>query len=67
MKNELTYEELKKENEEIKSLLSKVLKAYDLMSKELEQYKVNLSNDNSNSTVSSIGDVKKLLDKYSRL
>lgn len=66
MKKELTVAELEKENEEIKALLSKVVKAYDLIDKELEQYKKKMGNE-ENSTISSIDDVKKLLDKYSRL
>lgn len=66
MEKNLTIEELKKENEDLKQILSKVLKAYDLVNKELDQYKSKLGNEPS-STISSSDDVKKLLDKYSRL
>ncbi len=62
----LSIEELKKENQELKNLLAKILKAYDLVSDELEEYKIKIMTQ-QNATVSSTDDVKKLLEKYSRL
>ncbi|MGI6279672.1 MAG: hypothetical protein ACOYJS_03825 [Acutalibacteraceae bacterium] len=63
MNKEKTLEELKIENNELKNLLSEVIKKYDLLGDELRKYREN----QSEATVSSVDDIKKLLKKYSRL
>lgn len=63
MNKEKTLEELKIENNELKNLLSEVIKKYDLLGDELREYREN----QSEATVSSVDDIKKLLKKYSRL
>lgn len=62
-----SYEELKKENEELRALLLKVYKAYDILNEALSTCSDLLKRDGENATVESVSDVKKLLDKYSRL
>ena len=62
-----SYEELKKENEELRALLLKVYKAYDILNEALSTDSDFLKRDGENATVESVSDVKKLLDKYSRL
>lgn len=62
-----SYEELKKENEELRALLLKVYKAYDILNEALSTGSDFLKRDGENATVESASDVKKLLDKYSRL
>ena len=64
MENKPTYEELERENGELKDILAKVIKAYDILDKVLKQYKEKNA-ESMNSTVTSVNDVKKLLDKYS--
>ncbi len=64
MENKPTYEELERENGELKDILAKVIKAYDILDKVLKQYKEKNAGS-MNSTVTSVNDVKKLLDKYS--
>lgn len=63
MNKEKTLEELKIENNELKNLLSEVIKKYDLLGDALREYREN----QSEATVSSVDDIKKLLKKYSRL
>jgi hypothetical protein len=63
LNKEKTLEELKIENNELKNLLSEVIKKYDLLGDELRKYREN----QSEATVSSVDDIKKLLKKYSRL
>ena len=63
MNKEKTLEELKIENNELKNLLSEVIKKYDLLGDELREYREN----QNGATVSSVDDIKKLLKKYSRL
>ena len=63
MNKEKTLEELKIENNELKNLLSEVIKKYDLLGDELREYRAN----QNEATVSSVDDIKKLLKKYSRL
>lgn len=63
MNKEKTLEELKIENNELKNLLSEVIKKYDLLGDELREYREN----QNEATVSSVDDIKKLLKKYSRL
>lgn len=67
MSTEKSYEELKKENEELRTLLLKVYKAYDILNEALSTGSDFLKRDGENATVESASDVKKLLDKYSRL
>lgn len=67
MSREKTYEELKKENEELREILAKVCRAYDIMDEALSSGSDLLNRDAENATVESVSDVKKLLDKYSRL
>lgn len=64
MENKPTYEELERENGELKDILAKVIKAYDILDKVMKQYKEKNAGS-MNSTVTSVNDVKKLLDKYS--
>ena len=64
MDNKPTYEELERENGELKDILAKVIKAYDILDKVMKQYKEKNA-ESMNSTVTSVNDVKKLLDKYS--
>jgi hypothetical protein len=64
VENKPTYEELERENGELKDILAKVIKAYDILDKVLKQYKEKNAGS-MNSTVTSVNDVKKLLDKYS--
>ncbi len=64
MENKPTYEELERENGELKDILAKVIKAYDILDKVMKQYKEKNA-ESMNSTVTSVNDVKKLLDKYS--
>ena len=64
MENKPTYEELERENGELKDILAEVIKAYDILDKVLKQYKEKNAGS-MNSTVTSVNDVKKLLDKYS--
>ncbi|MDD6203937.1 MAG: hypothetical protein PUC05_02940 [Firmicutes bacterium] len=67
MDREKSYEELKKENEELRELLLKVCKAYDMLQEALSSRSDLLERDGENATVQSASDVKKLLNKYSRL
>ena len=67
MSTDKSYEELKKENEELRALLLKVYKAYDILNEALSTGSDFLKRDGENATVESASDVKKLLDKYSRL
>lgn len=67
LSTEKSYEELKKENEELRTLLLKVYKAYDILNEALSTGSDFLKRDGENATVESASDVKKLLDKYSRL
>ena len=67
LSTEKSYEELKKENEELRALLLKVYKAYDILNEALSTGSDLLKRDGENATVESASDVKKLLDKYSRL
>lgn len=67
MSTDKSYEELKKENEELRALLLKVYKAYDILNEALSTGSDLLKRDGENATVESASDVKKLLDKYSRL
>lgn len=67
MSREKTYEELKKENEELREILIKVCRAYDIMSEALSSGHDLLERDEDNATVESASEVKKLLNKYSRL
>lgn len=67
LSTEKSYEELKKENEELRALLLKVYKAYDILNEALSTGSDFLKRDGENATVESASDVKKLLDKYSRL
>ena len=67
LSTEKSYEELKKENEELRTLLLKVYKAYDILNEALSTGSDFLKRDGENATVESVSDVKKLLDKYSRL
>ena len=67
MSTDKSYEELKKENEELRTLLLKVYKAYDILNEALSTGSDFLKRDGENATVESASDVKKLLDKYSRL
>ena len=67
LSTEKSYEELKKENEELRALLLKVYKAYDILNEAFSTGSDLLKRDGENATVESASDVKKLLDKYSRL
>lgn len=67
MSREKSYEELKKENTELRELLLKVCKASDILNEALSTGSDLLRRDSENATVKSVSDVKKLLDKYSRL
>ena len=67
MEREKTIEELKAENAELKATLSKVLQAYDILDSELKEYRKKHDRENSDATISSSDDVKKILEKYSRI
>lgn len=67
MSTEKSLEQLKRENEELKQLLEKVLKAYDILQDTLKEYIPISKSGETEATVGSVADVKKLLEKYSRL
>ena len=67
LNREKTYEELKKENEELRELLTEVCNAYEILNKALDAHSDLLNNEKENATIENASDVKKLLNKYSRL
>lgn len=67
MKNEPSPAELKKENAELKMLLSKVENAYELLDEIMRDYRRLAGEDGTKPTVSDEADVKKILEKYSRI
>lgn len=67
MSGEKSIKQLEKENEELRDILTKVVQAYDILNDELKDYKEKNGVDPKNAKVSNPTDVKKLLEKYSRL
>ena len=68
MSSEKTMEMLEKENAELRLLLSQVCKACAILEEAIEACPVRPDSENENeATVDSKTDVKKLLQKYSRL
>ncbi|MDD6095781.1 MAG: hypothetical protein PUC29_08575 [Clostridia bacterium] len=67
MNGEKTLEELKKENEELRELLSQVCRAYEILDNVVKSCPGNLSKNGADATVDSKSDVKELLKKYSRI
>ena len=67
MEREKTFEELKAENEELRKVLSQVCKAYEILKNAMEACPADINESGNGATVESAADVKKLLEKYSRL
>lgn len=67
MNKEKSYEELKRENAELRELLLNVCKASEFLDEALAANPDLLKRDADNATVENVSAFKKLLDKYSRL
>ena len=66
MSREKTLEELEKENKELRAALAQVMQAYEALGDALRACP-EISENSSDATAQSTRDVKKLLEKYSRL
>ena len=61
-----TQEELQRENEELRALLTQVLKAYAILDEAIRACPAAVQSD-ADATVGSATEVKRLLEKYSKL
>lgn len=61
-----TREELQRENEELRAFLTQVLKAYAILDEAIRACPAAIQSD-TDATVGSAAEVKRLLEKYSKL
>lgn len=66
MGSEKTREELQRENEELRTLLTQVLKAYTILEDAIRACPA-AAESSADATVGSATEVKRLLEKYSKL
>lgn len=67
MDREKTLEELKQENEQLRALLRQVYAAHQALGEVLDACPIPLEEQPNHATVDSTSEVKRLLEKYSRL